>query len=177
MLKKVLISLAVFIVTFGVLVSSRPDTFTVSRSGVILAPPGKIYPYLSNFKLGEQWSPFDSPDMKLKKTFSGNDGEVGSSMKFEGDMSTGSGELTFLKLVPNELVYINLHMTSPMDAQNLVEYSLLPESGGTKFTWTMSGKNNFIAKMFSLFMDCEKMIGPEFEKGIANLKRVAEAQK
>lgn len=176
MLKKVLFAVGGLIVLLLALILTRPDHFTMTRTGVINAPAEKIYPFLTQFKLGEQWSPFDTPEMKLKKTFSGEDGTVGAKMTFESD-EQGTGELTILKLVPNQAADINLHMIKPFDAENLIQYSLQPEGTGTKFTWTMSGKMNFLAKAFSLFMDCEKMLGPEFEKGIASLKRVVEAQK
>jgi hypothetical protein len=176
MLKKILIGAAGVVVLLLVVIQTRPNEFKMTRSGVIEAPADKIYPFLTQFKLGEQWSPFDTPEMKLKKTFAGEDGTVGAKMTFEGDKE-GAGELTILRLVPNQAADIRLHMTKPFDAENLIEYSLQPEGTGTKFTWTMSGKMNFLAKAFSLFMDCEKMLGPEFEKGIASLKRVVEAQK
>lgn len=176
MLKKTVIAVTGVMALLLVIVQTRPDHFSITRSGVINASAEKIYPFITQFKLGEQWSPFDTPEMKLKKTFSGEDGTVGAKMTFEGD-EQGAGELTILKLVPNQSAEINLHMIKPFDAENLIEYSLQPEGAATKFTWTMSGKMNFLAKAFSLFMDCEKMIGPEFEKGIASLKRVVEAQK
>lgn len=176
MLKKILIAVTGVIALLLVIIQTRPDYFSITRSGVIEAPPEKVYPYISQFKLCAEWSPFDTPEMKMKKSFTGDDGTEGAKMAFESD-TQGSGELTILKLIPNQKADFNLHMVKPFEAENLIEYSLAPEGVGTKFTWTMSGKMNFLAKAFSLFMDCEKMMGPEFEKGIASLKRLVEAQK
>lgn len=177
MAKKILLSLVVVIVLFLVFVSTRNGKFNYERSVVINAPVEKIYPYLSNFKLGSQWNPFDQKDPNLKRTFLGNDGEVGSAMEFEGNNEAGSGKLEMLSLIPNTEAQIKLTMTKPWKAENLIIYKLTPEAEGTRFLWAMSGDGGFMGKLMMTIIDCEKMITDEFEKGFQNLKFIIENQK
>lgn len=176
-MKKILIGLVTIVVIFLGYVSTRPSHFRYERSGVIKASPEKIFPYLSQFKLGEKWSPYEKVDPNMKKTFSGVDGQVGSVMEFDGNAEAGSGKLEMLKIVPQSLVEIKLTMIKPFYGENLIEYSLIPESEGTRFTWTMSGDGGFMSKLISVFIDCEKMIGDQFMTGIQNLKTVVESEK
>lgn len=171
--KFALVLLAVLLIFLGY-VSTRSGKFYYERSGVINAPVEKVYPFVSNFKMGEQWSPYEQMDPNMKKTFSGTDGEVGAVMEFEGNSETGSGKLEMLKLVPNELVEMKLIMTKPLYAENLIQYRLTPEGAGTKFTWSMSGDGGFMSKLIGVLIDCEKMVGDQFNTGIANLKKVLE---
>ncbi|MNJ91268.1 Bacterial transcription activator, effector binding domain [compost metagenome] len=170
MLLKIAIAVIVVLVIFLGYVSTREGQFRYERSGVIAAPPEKIFPYLSNLKNGDKWSPYEKVDPNMKKTFAGNDGEVGSTMVFEGNKDAGSGKLEILKIVPNELVEIKLTMTAPMHAENIVEYRLTPEANGTKFSWSMSGDGGFMGKLVNVFIDVEKMVADQFSEGIANLK-------
>jgi uncharacterized protein YndB with AHSA1/START domain len=110
----------------------------------------------------------------MKRTYSGPDAQVGSVVEFEGNRDAGSGKLELLRLVPNQLVEIKLTMTSPFHAENLVRYRLTPEGTGTRFSWEMEGNGGFIGKLFTLFVDCEKMVTGDFEKGISSLKSVVE---
>lgn len=176
MVKMILLGLLAIIVVFLGYVSTRDGKFRYERSGVINASADKIFPYISNFKLGELWSPYDKPELKMQKKFNGTDGQAGSTMEFDGKES-GSGKLTLLKLVPNQSVDINLVMLKPFRADNLVEYKLTPEGSGTRFTWIMSGDGGFMSKLMTAVIDCEKMIGGQFEEGIAKLKTVVENAK
>ncbi|MES2803812.1 MAG: SRPBCC family protein [Bdellovibrionota bacterium] len=177
MFKKALLSLGVVLVLFLGFVSTREGQFNYERSVVINAPADKIYPYISNFKLGSQWNPFDQKDPNMKRTFLGNDGEVGSAMEFEGNSEAGSGKLDMLSLVANTEAQIRLTMTKPFNAENLIIYKLTPEGEGTRFTWTMSGDGGFLGKLMNTLIDCEKMVTDEFEKGFQNLKVIIENQK
>lgn len=173
---KILIGFAVVIVIFLGYVSTRPPMFHYERSGFIKASPEKIYPYISSLKMGAQWSPYEKDDPSLKTEFSGTDGAVDSVETFEGKKA-GAGTLTILKLEPNKSAQIQLKMTKPFFAINIIDYTLTPEGEGTRFTWGMTGENGFIGKLIGVIIDCEKMIGSQFEEGIANLKQVVESQK
>lgn len=176
MWKKVVIALVFLLGAFLLYVSTRESTFRYERSGVINASADKIFPYISNLKRGGEWSPYEQNDPNMKKVFSGEDGAVGSKMDFDGNAEAGSGSIEILKIVPNERVELKLIMTKPMHAENLIEYTLKPEGAGTRFVWTMSGDGGYMTKLISVFIDCEKMVAGEFEKGIANLKKVVEAK-
>ncbi len=177
MIKKIGLGILIILIVFFAYVATRESKFRYERSGVIQASAEKIFPYISNLKMGGLWSPYEKVDPNMKKTFSGPDGQARSAMDFEGNREAGSGKLETLKVVPNEAVDIKLTMTKPFHAENLIEYRLVPEAEGTRFTWTMSGDGGFIGKFISVLIDCEKMVGEQFSEGIANLKAVVEAQK
>ena len=124
--------------------------------------------------MGALWSPYEQIDKDMKKKVSGTDGAVGAIMEFEGNNEVGSGKLEILKIVPDESVQIRLTMLKPFFAENLVEYRLIPESGGTRFIWSMEGDGGFMGKLISVFINCEKMVADQFSKGIENLKEVIE---
>ena len=176
MLLKIGLGVAGVLAVFLVYVSLQESKFHYERSGVIDAPADKIYPYISNLKMGSQWSPYEKIDPNMKKTFKGDDGQVGAVMEFEGNSDAGSGRLEVISLVPNEKVEIRLLMTQPMAADNLVTYTLVPEGDATRFIWSMSGDGGFMGKLISVLIDCEKMIGDQFSEGIANLKTVVESK-
>lgn len=171
---KILLGLLGSLILFLGYVSTREGKFKYERSGFIKASPEKIFPYLSNLKLGGQWSPFEKVDPNMKKTFQGVDGEMGSVLFFEGNSEAGSGKLETLSVNAYEAVDIKLTMTKPFPAENLIQYRLTPFKDGSLFTWIMSGDGGFMGKLIGTFIDCEKMIGDRFEEGIANLKAVIE---
>jgi uncharacterized protein YndB with AHSA1/START domain len=176
MFLKILGGVVAVLVIFAIFVSTREGKFRYERSGVIAAPAEVIFPYISDFKKGQEWSPYYKMDPTMKVTYSGAESGEGSVMEFESEKA-GSGRLDMLKVVPNESVQIKLTMLKPFHAENLVEYKLTPEAGGTRFSWAMSGDGGFMGKLMGVFIDCEKMVTGEFSKGIENLKTLIENQK
>jgi uncharacterized protein YndB with AHSA1/START domain len=157
-------------------VSTRNSEFRYERSGLIQAPPAQIFPYLSNFKKGSEWSPYDRRDPNTKRNFKGTEGEVGSVMEFDGNSDAGTGSLEILKVIPNQQVEVKLVMTRPIPASNLITYTLTPEGDQTRFSWAMSGDGGFMGKLMGVFIDCEKMVAGDFEVGIKTLKDLIEKQ-
>lgn len=174
MFKRIAIVLVVILVGFVIYVQTRSNTFTYQVSGVIKAPPEKIFPYLSDMRLGSQWSPYEQ-DTSMKKEYVGEPNQIGGKMIFESKDS-GSGSLEIMQIVQNDKVDYKLIMTSPFYAENIVTYRLVPEEAGTRFVWNMSGENNFIGKLIGVFIDCEKMLNETHSKGIENLKNLVESQ-
>jgi len=173
MLKTFLIVLGVLVVALLGAIVTRPDTFLVERSATVNAPPAVVYGLVSDFHQWEGWSPWAKLDPKMKTIYSG--AGVGGSYAWEGDDKVGSGKMTFTDLKANELVGITLEFITPFAATNRTEFHFAPEGAGTKVSWAMSGKNNFMAKAFSLVMSMDQMIGKDFEKGLAGMKPLAEA--
>lgn len=165
---------AVILVLLTIFILTRKNQFNYVRSGVIQAPAEKIFPYLKSFQLSVQWSPYEKLDPKLRKSFYGDDGEVGSVMTFDGNVEVGSGRLEILKIETNQLVEIHLKSLKPFETQNRVQYRLTPEGHDTRFTWSMSGRNGFLGKMINVFVDCDKLAGDQFTAGIDNLRNVVE---
>lgn len=174
---KVIVGLVVVLAVFLGYVSTRPSQFRYERSGLINAPADKVFPYISQLKLGVQWSPYERKDPNLKRSFAGTDGQVGATEDFDGNSDAGTGRLELVKVVPNELVQIRLVMTKPLAADNIVEYRLTPEGNATRFSWAMSGDGGFVGKLVGTFIDCEKMVAGDFEAGVQNLKTLVETGK
>lgn len=157
-------------------IQSRPDQFRYERSGVIQAPAEAIFPYLSNFKLGMEWSPYEKKDPNMKRSFSGPSEGAGQIEDFAGNNEAGTGRLEMVEAIPNQRARIRLTMTSPVAADNTIEYTLTPEGTGTRFSWAMSGQIPFFGKIINLLIDCEKMVTADFDIGIQNLKKVVESK-
>jgi len=176
MLRKIVIVLAVTLVALLFAVSQRPDTFRLSRSTLIQAPPDRIFAHVNDFHRWDAWSPWAKLDPNSKATFEGAASGKGAVFKWSGNDKVGEGRQEIIGSSEPASILIKLEFIKPFAATNQTEFTFQPEAGGTRVTWTMSGRNNFIAKAFSFFMDCEKMVGPDFEKGLANLKALVESE-
>ncbi len=172
--KKVGIGFTVALIAFAIYVAMQPGQFMYIRGDLIKAPPERIFPYLSHFKLGNEWSPYAKIDPKMKVTFSGPETGQGARMDFEGNSDVGTGSLELLRMTANSEVEIQLTMLKPFKGINIVRYQLAPEGNSTRFTWSMAGELGFVGKLVGIFIDCEKKIGEQFEKGIQNLKEITE---
>ncbi len=174
MLKLILIGAAIVLVVLVVFVSTRPALFKYSSSTVLKATPEKIYPYLSQLKLGGQWSPYEQRDPAMKKSFSGTDGAPGSKLVFDGNKDVGAGSVEIISLIPNQETKLHLLMTKPMSADNLITYKLDSVPEGTRFTWTMEGENGFFGKLFVMIIDCKAMMEKDMNQGFENLRKIVE---
>lgn len=173
----VLWGLLFLLALFFLFIATRSAKFRYERSGVINAPAEKIFPYLCDFQLGAQWSPYEKADPSMSKQHFGEFGQVGSVMIFEGNANAGAGRLEILRVVPNELVELRLSMKKPFEAENRVRYELRPETDGVRFVWTMEGESGYMGKLVNFFVDCEKLVAGQFEAGIADLKKLLEETK
>lgn len=174
MIAKILIGLAVVILIFVIVVASRPAEFAYQRSTTIAAPPSAIFPHLDDLHKWQAWSPWAKKDPNAKETFEGPATGVGSSMAWAGNNDVGEGKMTIVDSKPDQSVQYRLDFIKPFAGTNLAEFTFKPEGGNTLITWTMTGKNTFFFKAFGLFVDCDKMIGNDFEKGLADLKSLVE---
>ncbi len=172
MLTTILIVIAVIIVAVVVVVSMQPATFSVSRSATLPAPPAAVFAQVNDLHLWEAWSPWAKMDPNAKSTFSGAPAGDGASMAWAGNKNVGEGRMTITASRPNEAIRLKLEFFKPFKATNSAEFTFKPEGNGTLVTWTMSGNNNFMGKLFGLLMNCDKMIGGQFEKGLASLREV-----
>jgi hypothetical protein len=57
----------------------------------------------------------------------------------------------------------------------MAEFTLVPGAGATVVSWAMYGPSPFISKLIMTFMSMDGLVGKQFDEGLANLKRVAEA--
>ncbi len=173
MLKKILLVLALVIVAFVIVVATRPADFTITRKHILAAPPAAVFAQVNDFHNWQAWSPWAKLDPDAKYTFEGPESGVGAKFSWTGNNQVGVGSNEIVESVPNEKVRIKLVFVKPFPATNEATFGFVPEGEGTEVTWTMTGKNNFIGKAIGLFMDLDKMVGAQFEEGLANLEKVA----
>ncbi len=176
MLKIILAAVAIIIIALIIIISRQPDTFHLSRSTKIAALPEAIFPHVNELKKWSAWSPFEKMDPEMKKTFAGPDSGVGSSMAWVGNSQAGEGAMTITESKPSELVKFRLDFKKPMESTSNAHFTFKPEGDQTVVTWEMDGANSFMSKTFQLFMDLDKMVGGQFDDGLAKLKSVVEAK-
>ena len=155
--------------------ASRPDEFRIERRARINATPDKIFPLLNDFKRWSVWSPWEKLDPNLTRRYSGAENGQGAIYEWEGNKKVGKGRMEIRKVVPASSVVITLDFMEPWAAHNTAEFTLAPASSATDVTWTMHGPNLFMTKLMGVFMSMDKMIGKDFERGLANLKQAAES--
>ncbi|HEY0864002.1 MAG TPA: SRPBCC family protein [Lacunisphaera sp.] len=177
MIKKILLSLAAIIAIVLVVAAFQPSEFRVTRSATIAAPAAVIFPEINDFHRWAAWSPWEKLDPAMQRTFAGAAAGEGAVYAWEGNSDVGSGRMTITGSRPAEAITIRLEFFTPMPGVCPTEFTFRPEGGSTRVTWTMSGTNNYLSKVVCLFMNMDKMIGGDFEKGLAELKRLAEAKK
>jgi carbon monoxide dehydrogenase subunit G len=174
---KVFKALGILIV-LGVLVIvgiafTKPDSFEVKRQADIKAPPEKIVAALTDFHTWAAWSPWEKLDPAMKKSFTGPERGVGAGYGWSGNAKAGAGRMEITEVTPQK-VTIKLDFLKPFEAHNFVDFLLEPKGESTQVTWVMRGKNPFMAKVMQVFMSMDKMVGKDFETGLASLKSVAE---
>jgi len=174
MLKKIAIALLVVIAVFMLVVAMQPNEFKIQRSTLVSAPASRIYPIISDLHRWDDWSPWSKMDPAMKKSFEGPAKGLGAIYSWEGNDKVGTGRQTITAVTPNERVEIKLEFMKPWQATNTVEFLLREAQDGVQVVWSMSGKNNFMGKAFGLLMNMDKMVGGDFEKGLASLKELAE---
>jgi hypothetical protein len=175
MLKKILIALAVIVIVFTVIVVLQPSQFRVTRSATLSAPAPAVFAQVNDFHKWEAWSPWAKLDPAAKNSFEGPSAGIGAIFKWSGNKEVGEGSMTITESRPSELIRIKLDFAKPFEATNTTEFTFKPEGNQTVVTWSMFGTNNFIAKAFCLFNSMDKMVGGQFEKGLASMKSIAEA--
>jgi hypothetical protein len=160
--------------------ATRPDTFRVQRTATVKAPAEKIFPLIDDLHAHTTWSPFEK-DPNMKRTHSGAARGKGALYEWEGNRQVGSGRIAITDSTPSK-VTMALDMLKPFEAHNIVEFTLEPNGSSadattnvtTNVTWAMHGRQPFMAKVMSTFINCDKMVGRQFEEGLGKLKVLAE---
>ncbi len=145
------------------------STYEVTRTAVIPAPAAKIFPLVNNFHEWTAWSPWESVDPAMERSYSGSDSGVGAKYAWNVNRKAGSGTMEIVESTEPDLIRIRLEITEPFKAVNPTTFTFAPSASGTQVTWTMTGENKGVGKLFALFMNMDKMVGTDFEKGLAAL--------
>jgi hypothetical protein len=168
------IAVIVVAVLAGVLAyaATRPDTFRIERAAGIKAPPEKIFPLIDDFHSWVTWSPWENIDPALKRTYSGAATGKGATYAWEGNSKVGTGRMEITESSVPLRITIKLDFIKPFEGHNTAEFRLEPKGGATTVTWAMFGPSTYLSKVMGLFFSMDRMIGGQFEKGLANLKEI-----
>jgi uncharacterized protein YndB with AHSA1/START domain len=175
MFRKLLTGLGALVLVFVLVVATRPSTFHLERSITIAAPPEKVYAQVEDFHAWRAWSPWEGLDPNLKRTYEGPNAGKDASYAWAGNDKAGEGRMTIEKADKPKSLEVKLEFIKPFPATNTATFTFVPVAEGTKLTWAMDGKNGFLSKAFSLFVDMDKLVGGDFERGLASMKTVVEA--
>ncbi|HZY11398.1 MAG TPA: SRPBCC family protein [Beijerinckiaceae bacterium] len=154
--------------------STKPDDFRVQRMTEIDAPPDTIFPLLDDFQRWPEWSPWEGKDPAMKRTYVGAPAGQGAAYAWRGNRKVGAGRMEIIETSPPLRLLIDLHFLKPFEARHKAEFHLEPAGTGTRVTWAMQGRAHPMMKTLGLFMNMDRMVGRDFETGLANLKRVSE---
>lgn len=166
--------LAILVAALLAYAATRPDAFSVQRTATIAAPAERIYPLIANLRSMNDWNPFVDPDPAIKITYSGPESGRGAAHTWVGNRNVGAGRIEVTETEVPSRVAMRLQMVKPMKADNAVEFTLRPVAAGTDVTWRMTGRQPLLAKLMTIFIDCDTMVGGQFEKGLSSLKAIAE---
>jgi uncharacterized protein YndB with AHSA1/START domain len=166
--------LVIAIAVVLVLAATKPNTFSVTRATTVRVPPEKIFPLINDFHQWATWSPYENKDPAMKRSFSGAERGRGAVYAWDGNNNVGSGRMEILEASAPSKIVIKLDFFKPFEGHNTAEFTMLPQGDGTDVTWLMRGPASFMSRLMQVFMNLDRMIGKDFEAGLANLKRLTE---
>ena len=174
MLKWMLVSVAAVVIVFIVVVALQPADFRVERSATMAAGAPAAFAQVNDFRNWRGWSPWEKIDPALKRSYDGPTSGTGAVYAWQGNKEAGEGRMTIVESRPGELVRIRLEFYKPFAANNTAEFRFQGAGERTDVTWSMSGENNFLSKAMCLFMNMDRLIGGQFEQGLAQMKAIVE---
>lgn len=177
MFKKIVVGIVIIIAGVLVAAALQPEDFRVERSALIAAPAAPVFDRVNNLSKFNAWSPWAKIDPNAKAVFEGPTEGMGAKFSWEGNRDVGKGSMTIVETRAGELVRFRMDFIEPIQATDTAEFTFKPESNGTRVTWSLHGKKNYLCKLVGLVLDTDKMVGSEFEKGLVNLKTAVEGSK
>lgn len=172
------VAVVLVIVLIGLVLAiaqSRPSQFTVQRTVRIAAPPERIYPDIVDFRRWTGWSPWERMDPAMRKTYSGAASGRGAVYEWEGNSKVGQGRMEITDASAPTSVTVKLDFLKPFETHNTAKFTLVPAGGSTDVTWSMFGSSPLMIKLMGVFFNMDKLVGKDFERGLASLKTLAEA--
>ena len=176
MLTTILIVIVAALIVIILMASRQPDNFHVERSATIDAAAERIFPLLEDFRRWPEWSPWEKLDPAMKKDFGGPETGVGSWMSWDGNKKAGQGRMEIIESEPTSRLRLKLDFIKPFKSNNVTTFVLAPRNGTTDVRWLMDGPATFPTKVMTVFTSMDKLVGKDFEEGLANLKRQTEGR-
>jgi uncharacterized protein YndB with AHSA1/START domain len=174
MLRKLLLGVVVLIAAVLLLATRQPDTFSVERRIVVNAPPERVFAQINDFHAWEAWSPWAKLDPAMQATYSAAAQGVGAVYEWRGNSDVGEGRMAIKSATAPSEVMIALDFLTPFESHNVTTFMLTPTGSGTEVIWTMKGNAEYVTKLMTMFVSMDKMVGPDFSRGLEQLKAVVE---
>lgn len=174
---KIGIAVVVVIVVIVGFIAMQPAAFKIARSTTVAAAPASVFANINDLHRFNAWNPWTKIDPRMQQTYEGPAAGEGAAYSWSGNNQVGSGKMTIVKSQAPDLVRMQLDFMTPMKATNMADFALKPEGQNTVVTWAMTGDLNFAGKAIHLVMNMDKMVGSQFEKGLADLKTLSESGK
>jgi len=168
------VALAIAIAVVLILAATKPNTLRVQRAISVKAPADRIFPLINDFHQWRIWSPYENKDTAMKRSYDGAESGKGAVYAWEGNNNVGSGRMEILEASVPSKIRIKLDFFKPFEGHNTAEFTMLPQGDVTNLTWTMVGPAVFMSKLMRVFINLDRMIGRDFEVGLANLRKLAE---
>jgi uncharacterized protein YndB with AHSA1/START domain len=175
MFLKIVLALAALIAVFLIVAAFQPSHYRIARTVRISAPPAAVFAQVNDFHRWASWNPWGKIDPAMTATYEGAPAGVGAIYTWSGNRQVGAGRMTIADSRPHDLIRIDMAFFKPLANTATVEFAFKPEGHGTAVTWSIFGPQNFVGKMMGLVMNMDKMIGGQFEQGLADLRIAAEA--
>jgi len=176
--KKILLTLVLLVVVCAgvvlALAMTKPNTYHVERKTEVAASPATVYSLINDFQRWPDWSPWEHLDPAMKRTIGTPSAGVGATYAWVGNDKVGEGKMTINESVPDSKVDVRLDFIKPFASSDHVIFDIQPSGAGTEVTWSMTGDHNIVSKVMCVFTSMDKMIGPDFERGLGALKNLAE---
>lgn len=176
MWKKLALALIAIVAVLAVVVALQPGEFRVARAITIAAPAPKVFAEVNAMRRWQPWSPYEKLDPAMKRSYEGPEAGQGSSYTWSGNSQAGEGRATIVESRANEKIRIRLDFRKPFAATSHATFTFKPQGNATIVEWALEGDKNYLAKALHLVIDMDRMVGGQFEEGLGNLRKVAEAK-
>ena len=173
-IKMIALVLVVLVLALLAFAASRPDNFRVERTTTVNAPPEKIFALLNDFRHWPAWSPWEKLDAAMSRSYSGPGSGEGAVYAWSGSGEVGAGRMRIIESTAPTRLVIQLDFTRPFSARHLAEFTIEARGGVTQLSWAMHGRSPLLSKLMQIFISMDRMVGKDFETGLANLKAEAE---
>jgi uncharacterized protein YndB with AHSA1/START domain len=167
-------ALAVAIAIVLVYAATRPDAFVVRRETSVAAPAERVFALVNDFHRWSAWSPYEKMDPAMTRAYSGQPSGIGAIYQWTGNSKVGAGRMEILEATSPGRIAIKLDFIKPFEGHNTAEFTMEPDGGATKVVWAMRGSSPFVMKVMSLFLNMDRLVGRDFETGLANIKQIVE---
>jgi carbon monoxide dehydrogenase subunit G len=171
---RIVLIIGVVIAAGLVFAATKPNTLRITRSTVIKAPPETIFALINDFHNWVRWAPQDKEDRTMVRTYTGPTSGVGAISAWESRGRAGKGRMSIAESVAPTNVSVNVDFVKPFEAHNVNQFTLEPAGTSTKLTWAMDGTNVYLAKVMSVFVNMDRVMGTHFEAGLDNIRVIAE---